>query len=163
MIAQFEVLLQLRSSRSRWMVSFTTTKTFVRRGDIKLFVFFFSPSVVYIDIESILALGVQSILDQLHVTLDERLATRDVSRKLQFVVDDLKRRRSAQCSVLFVLDNFEQFARRERQTLLYALFDIAHGGLRAAVIGQSRHIVEWFFFLLLIYIYMYIFRLAMHA
>jgi hypothetical protein len=72
------------------------------------------------------------------VKLDEEFVTRDTAGKLSVIAKDLQKRGRKSSTVIFVLDNFDLFASRPRQTLLYSLFNLAQEGLHSAVIGITR-------------------------
>lgn len=59
--------------------------------------------------------------------------------QLNFVVDALREGRAADVPIFIVLDEFDTFASRGRQTLLYNLFDITQSShVQVAVIGLTR-------------------------
>jgi hypothetical protein len=76
----------------------------------------------------------------LGLVLEERLAQRSVARKLEFVAAALHEQTSRH-AIVFVLEHYELFAVRTQQTLLYALYDLAHQQLRTAIIGVSTNFV----------------------
>lgn len=81
-------------------------------------------------------LAIDAIAAQLSITIEERLAHRTLARKLEAVADALKARRD-DLTVLFVLHDYDRFADRSQQTLLYNLYDLAQLGIGAAVLGVT--------------------------
>jgi Cdc6-like AAA superfamily ATPase len=79
--------------------------------------------------------AVDAICKQLDVVIEERLAHRTLARKLEAVAEHLAARR--ELAVVFVLHEYDRFAERSQQTLLYNLYDLAQRGIRAAVLGVT--------------------------
>ncbi|KDD75244.1 hypothetical protein H632_c789p1, partial [Helicosporidium sp. ATCC 50920] len=64
-----------------------------------------------------------------------------VSDNIEFLRDILTALAAAQRSVVFVLDDFDGFARRSKQTLLYNLLDALQASrVRAAVVGVTARV-----------------------
>jgi Cdc6-like AAA superfamily ATPase len=80
--------------------------------------------------------AVDSIATQLGVVFDDRLGgVRTLAVKLQAIAEHLKA--TGKEAVVFVLHDYDRFADRSQQTLLYNLYDFAHLGVRAAVLGVT--------------------------
>lgn len=75
------------------------------------------------------------------MVLEERLQGRSVERKLVAIADSLQNSATQQ-AVVFVLDEYDLFALRAKQTLLYNLYDMSHAKLRVCVLGVSTKFVS---------------------
>lgn len=81
--------------------------------------------------------AIDAIAMQLGVLFEERVAHRTLAIKLQAISEHLKRSGTVDVAVLFILHDYDRFADRSQQTLLYNLYDFAHLGVRAAVLGVT--------------------------
>jgi Cdc6-like AAA superfamily ATPase len=81
--------------------------------------------------------AIDAIAMQLGVVFEERVVHRTLAIKLQAISEHLKQSGTVDIAVLFILHDYDRFADRSQQTLLYNLYDFAHLGVRAAVLGVT--------------------------